>query len=104
MKPEIIRCPTCGRRQRRSTEQNRLLWAILGEISEQIKPMGRQYGSESWLAYFKTRFLGADTVQLPNGQELVKPFSSSELDKHEFSEFVERIQAWAADKGVYFSE
>ena len=66
--------------------------------------MGQQHGSESWLMYFKTKFLGASDIVLPNGQVVVQPFSSSELDKAEFSEFVEKIMAWAAEKGVYLAE
>jgi len=46
VKPTIVKCPACGRRQRRSTEANRRYWALLHEISEQIKPDGKQFGSD----------------------------------------------------------
>ena len=103
-RPEIIRCPTCGRRQRRSSEQNKLLWVLLHEISESIKPMGQQHSAESWLMYFKSKFLGADDIRLPDGKVVVRPFSSSELDKPEFADFLDQIQAWAAERGIVLAE
>ena len=104
MKPEIIRCPTCGRRQRRSSDANRRYWALLHEISEQIKPMKQQYSSETWHEYFKTHFLGATEIELPNGKTLTRPHSTAELDKIEFTEYMTQVEAWAADKGVYLAE
>jgi len=104
MKPEIVRCPTCGRKQRRSTEANRRYWGLLHEISEAIKPERTQYSSECWHEYFKQRFIGSEDFTLPNGKVQTRAFSSAELDKAEFSEYMTKVEAWAADKGVYLQE
>ena len=104
MKPTIIRCPTCGRKSRRSSEANRRYWALLHEISEGVKPDGKQYGSEAFHDYFKTKFLGADDRELPNGKTLVIPHSTADLDTAEFGDYLDQVQAWAAERGVQLSE
>ena len=104
MKPEIIKCPTCGRKQRRSTEANRRYWALLHEISEQLKPMKQQYSSEVWHEYLKQHFLGADEIHLPNGKTMIRPLSSAELDKTEFADYMTQVEAWANEKGVFLAE
>ena len=110
-RPTIKRCPTCGRRQRRSSEQNRRYWALMHEISEGIKPEGKQYSTEVWHEYFKQRYIGADEIELPNGKTLVRPHSSAELDMSKgtdeqpsFNEYMERVEAWAAQHGVYLQD
>ena len=54
--------------------------------------------------YFKSKFLGADDIRLPDGKVVVRPFSSSELDKPEFADFLDQIQAWAAERGIVLAE
>jgi len=66
--------------------------------------MGQQHSTDAWLLYFKSRFLGADDVKLPNGEVVVRPFSSSELDTKEFSEFMDKVEAWCAQRGVYLQD
>jgi len=104
MKPQITRCPTCGRKQRRSSEANRRYWALLHEISEGIKPTGEAYGSETWHEYFKQRFLGADEVQLPNGKSFLRSHSTADLETAGFAEYLDKVQAWAAQRGVYLQD
>ena len=104
MKPEIIKCPVCGRRRRRSSEANRRYWALLHEISEELKPDGKQYSSETWHDYLKCKFLGADERVLPNGKTLIIPHSSAELDSVEFADYQTQVEAWANEQGVYLDE
>ena len=104
MKPTIIRCPTCGRKQRRSSEANRRYWALMHEISENIKPQGKQYSSEVWHDYLKQKFLGADERQLPNGKTLVIPHSTAELDTAGFADYMTQVEAWANEHGAYLAE
>ena len=104
MKPTIIRCEACGRKQRRSSPSNRLYWGLLHEISEGIKPEGKQYGSETWHEWFKSRFLGADEIKLPDGKTFIRTHSTAELDTAEFGDYLDQVQAFAAERGVQLSE
>lgn len=104
MKPKVIRCPACGARRRRSTTANRFYWALLHELSEQVKPEGKAYSSEQWHLYFKSRFLGAEDMVLPNGKTVVVPHSTADLSQDEFGEYVDKVSAWAAGRGVFLEQ
>lgn len=98
------RCPTCGRRHKRSTEANRYYWLLLHKIAEGVKPDGQVYSADTWHQYWKLKLLGGDDITLPNGKVIVMPKSSADLDKDEFMEYVDQIEAWAAERGVYLDE
>jgi len=83
----------------------------LHEIAEAVKPDGKAYSTEAFHEYFKSRFLGADELELPNGKTLIRPHSSAELDvsagtdeQISFAEYIERVEAWAAQRGVYLQD
>lgn len=95
------RCPTCGRKAKRSTGANSLYWLLLHELADNCKPGGMSYSAETWHIYFKKRYIGHDEVVLPNRQTLLIPRSTAKLDAAEFSDYFERVQAWAAERGVY---
>ena len=95
------RCPTCGRRRTRSTPANARYWLLLHTIAERLHPQGRTYSADQWHQYAKSRWLGCDEVPLPNGKVLTIPHSSARLDVAEFGEFMEKVEAWAADHGVF---
>jgi len=65
---------------------------------------GQRYSAESFHIYYKTRFLGADDVTLPNGKTLTIPRSTADLSVDEFSDFFDRVAADAAERGVYLEE
>src|SRR5574337_1463668 len=94
------RCPTCGRRETRSTEANAFYWALLHEIADRLRPQRQTYSADQWHTYFKTRLLGADEMTLPNGKTLLLPHSTADLDTSLFADYVSQVQAWAADHDV----
>lgn len=95
------RCHVCGQRRRRSNPQNGFYWALLHLLSEQLRPNGEAYSAEQFHTYYKSRFLGCDDVTLPNGKTLVIPRSSADLDVTAFGEYFDKVQADAAERGVY---
>lgn len=97
----LPRCPTCGRKNRRSNPQNALYWLLLHALAEQVKPGGMSYSAEVWHTWAKSRFLGCDDVALPNGKTLAIPHSTAALDAAEFGEYFDRVSAWAAERGVH---
>ena len=77
---------------KRNTQQNRLYWALLREISEQAWIDGRRFSSEAWHAYFAGQYIGLE--DMPGGGQT--PISTTSLSVHEFADYVTRIQSYAA--------
>ncbi len=98
------RCPSCGRKYRRSNPQNARYWLLLFRISERLPVQGQTYSAEQFHLYFKSRFIGCDDVKLPNGKVITIPKSSADLDVAEFNEYMEKVEAWAAEHNVYLDE
>jgi hypothetical protein len=98
------RCSLCGRKQVRSTAQNRLLWALLTEISERLKVDGHSFTPEVWNEYMAKKFLGAEEHRLPNGELMVVRRSTSDLPEDAFSDYLNRVEEWARDRNVWLQE
>ncbi len=92
------------REYRRSTEQNKRLWALLNEISEGVPVQGVIHSPEVWHEYFKVKFIGKEEIKLPNGQVLERAISTTTLDVAAFGEYMTRIEVWAANRGLLFAE
>ena len=88
---------------KRSLEQNRLYWAILTDISEQVVP-GKAYEPSVWHEYLRALFLPERMMELPDGSVKMLDASTSELRLDEFSEYVEKVVKWACEHDVKLSE
>ena len=73
-------------------------------IADKVKPLGKSYSADSWHTYCKSRWLGCDDVALPNGKTIALPRSTAGLDVAEFAEFMDAVEAWAAERGVYLAD
>jgi len=93
------RCPTCQRKYKRSNPQNRLYWELLHMLAARVN-----YPADTLHLYYRSRFLGADDVTLPNGKTLTIPRSTADLDVAEFGEYFDRVQADAAERGVFLAD
>lgn len=98
------RCPTCGRREKRSTEANRRLWALYGVMSSKIRPQGKTYSPEQFHLYCRQRFLGSTDFDLPGGKTVTIPNSTAELDVNDFADYMTAVEALAAEHGAYLDE
>lgn len=86
-------------KSKRNGQQNRLYWALLRDISEQAWIDGKQFSSEAWHSYFAGRFVGWQDA--PGG--IKTPLTTTNLNVTEFSEYVEKIRAYAATElGIEF--
>lgn len=88
----------------RTTQQNRLMWALLTDISDQVRHCGEQYEPEAWKACFM-KSIGLKLRFMPSldGQSVVAVgYQSSKLDKQKFSELIESIYEYGARNGVHF--
>ena len=89
-------------KSKRSLEQNRRYFgpAVLGAIVDQAWVGGRQYNKESWHEYFCRTFIGV--IDLPFGG--TRAMHSSDLNVEEFSQFMQQVEAYAAQElGVRFT-
>ena len=93
----------------RTTEQNAKLWAMLGEISEQVEhppSSGNYWSADTWKAIFlQAAGYPVQIVPSLDGKGLVPIFlSSSRLSKREFAELLDFITTWADERGVQFAD
>lgn len=94
------------RREKRTNEQNRKMWAMLRDISKQVEHNGIKLSDEDWkvLAMFE---LNRET-RLSSSMygEAVVPLgrSSSRLTKAEMSDLIELLYKFGAERGVKWSE
>lgn len=73
-------------------------------MSSKLRPDGKVYSPEQYHLYCKTKFLGATEQSLPGGKTLVVPNSSADLDADEFANFLDQVEALAAEHDVYLDE
>jgi hypothetical protein len=88
---------------KRSLEQNRLYWAILSDISEQVVP-GKAYEPSVWHEYLRALFLSERVMELPDGSIKMLEPSTAELNLADFSQYVEKVIQWALQHDVKLSE
>lgn len=98
------RCPTCGRREKRSSDANRRYWALLAKLSDGLRPDGRQFPPNAYHLYYKQKFMGCDDVEMPNGQVMTVPRSTADTDTPEFADYVTKVEADAAERGIYLED
>lgn len=93
------------RQSRRSLDQNARLWACLTEIARKVEWHGMKLPADDWKDIFtaalrKHRFvpgLDENTV-VPLGMR------TSDMTKQEFSDLLELINAFAAERGIEFND
>jgi hypothetical protein len=99
----VDRCPTCGRKRKRSSAQNRMYWALLTMMAAR-EWSGERYSVKAFHIYYREKFLGCEDVKLPNGKVETMPLSTAEADTPEFSDYFDKVQADAAERGVYLAD
>jgi len=86
---------------KRTLPQNDLMWAALTEIARQVEWYGQKLTAEDWKDMFTASLKKARVVPgLDAGSFVVLGLHSSKLSKGEFSDLLELINAFAAERGV----
>jgi hypothetical protein len=85
-------------REKRSVDQNSLMWLWLGEIANTVEVSGGYHRDKAWHLYFKKYYCPVKIISLPVGQESVK--STKLLDVGEMHFYLNRIEQWAIDKMI----
>ena len=79
---------------KRSNPQNRLYWLVLNEIAANGWVDGKRFSAEAWHYHFRKEFIGMEDG--PNGASV--PISTTTLNVSEFSEYLEKVMAYAAQE------
>jgi hypothetical protein len=87
----------------RSTEQNRRLWAMLNEISQQVEWYGHRLTPDEWKDVFSAAMKRTKVVPGLDGGFVVCGQSTSKMTKAEMSEMQTLMEAFGAEKGVRFT-
>lgn len=88
------------RKSKRTDPQNRRLWALYREVSENIYvEQTKQFSSEVWHEYFKGELIGFDEFVLPTGVVIKQPMSTTKLNVEEMTNYQMKIEQWCAEQG-----
>lgn len=94
----VIKPPT------RTDDQNALLWPLLQDVARQVEWYGRKLSDEDWKHVFTASLRKLDVVPNLDGTGFVAlGKSTSQMGKREFSDLIELIYAFGAEKGVKWS-
>ncbi|WP_033748089.1 recombination protein NinB [Pantoea sp. NGS-ED-1003] len=88
----------------RSLAQNRMLWACLHDISQQVVWYGRKMDAESWKHVFSAALKQQETVPGINGGFVVLGQSTSKMRVSEMRDLITIIHAFGAEQNVRFSD
>jgi hypothetical protein len=94
------------KQQKRTTEQNDRMWAMLTDIARQKQHCGRKYTPDEWKCLFMNA-CGRETQFVPtlDGSGFFPlGYRSSDLSKQEMSDLIEFMLAWGAENGVVFHD
>jgi len=86
----------------RNLEQNALLWPLLDDLAEQVDWYGTKLTAEEWKDVMTASLLKQKAVPGIDGGFVVCGQSTSRMSKSLFSELIELIYSFGADKGVTF--
>lgn len=86
----------------RTLESNALLWVLLGEVSKQVEWYFSKLTAEEWKDVFSASLKKQKAVPGIDGGFVVCGQRTSKMTKSEFSDLIELIQAFSAERGVNF--
>lgn len=90
---------------RRSLDQNALLWALLGDLSRQVEWYGTHLSADDWKDVLTASLRKARVVPgIDPGTFVPLGMRTSDMTKAEFSDLIELIRAFGAERGVAFSD
>ncbi len=89
--------------EKRSDDQNRLMWALLSDVSR-AKPGGRTHTPEVWKELFCHACGHAVQFEMGlNGQPFPVGFRTSRMSKAQMTDLIEFIMSWGIENGVQWT-
>ncbi len=86
----------------RTLDQNRLLWPLLTEVSRQVEWYGMRLTAEEWKDMFTASLKKQRVVPGIDGGFVVCGTSTKQMGKKAFSDLIELIFAFGAEREVRF--
>lgn len=90
------------RPEKRSDAQNRRLWAMLRDISQQVDWYGQKLTDEEWKDVFTASLKKQKAVPGLDGGFVICGQRTSKMTKAEMAELQTLIEAFGAERGVKF--
>ncbi len=89
---------------KRTDAQNRLMWPLLTDISEQLEWHGQKYTPDDWKDFLMHQLGNGRWMPAEGGGMVPIGMRTSDLSKAEFGDLIEVIYAFGARNGVVFSD
>ena len=90
--------------EKRTPDQNRKLWPMLTDVSRQVDWYGQKLRPEDWKDVFTASLRQQRVVPGLDGGFVVLGLRTSKMRKREFSDLIELIYAFGAEREVEWSE
>lgn len=84
---------------KRSLPQNNLYWEWMTRLGQHFSKSGAKYSSEEMHDLMRHKFLGYVNKKIGNTELQPQLRSTTDLTKKEFSEYMMKIEVWAAEHG-----
>jgi len=88
----------------RTTDQNAKLWPMLSDVSGQVEWHGTMLTAEEWKDMFTAALKRTKVIPGIDGGFVTCGLSTSRMTKADFSDLVELIYAFGAERQVRWSE
>jgi hypothetical protein len=93
------------RKARRSADQNRLLWALLHDVSKQVEWYSQHLSPDDWKDVFTASLRRCRVVPgIDTGSFVPLGMRTSDMTKAEMGDLITLIQAFGAERGVVFQD
>lgn len=89
--------------EKRSDAQNRRLWAMLRDLSQQVNWHGQKLTDDEWKDVMSACLKRQKVVPGVDGGFVVLGMRTSKMTKAEMAELQELIEAFGAEQGVRFT-
>jgi hypothetical protein len=90
---------------RRNLDQNARMWAMLADIAAQVEWYGKRLTSDDWKHVFTSSLRRLEVVPNLDGTGFVAlGMSSSRMSKREFSDLIEMMFAFGAERAVQWTD
>jgi len=88
----------------RSLDQNAKLWPMLHDVADQVEWYGQKLSADEWKDVFSAALKKAKVVPGLDGGFVVCGQRTSNMSKREFSDLIELMYAFGAERSVAWSE
>jgi hypothetical protein len=90
--------------QIRTVDQNKLMWALLTDLANQVVWHGNKLDPTEWKCVMTAALKRQKVVPGIDGGFVVIGQSTSRMNKQELSEVIELVYAFGSQQGVSFQE